>query len=474
MSWHPMFARTVYRTQEHLLKRSTFDGWRDLEQTQWLSRSEIESLQEKRLNALLKVALDHSPWHARRIREAGLESDVRHHTLTLADLRRLPWMDKRDAREHVDALVWRDAPGGVHPYTTGGSSGEPLIFYFGRERQAADAANRMRAHRWWGVEPGEKELYLWGAPVELNKTDRVKRLRDALLNQHLLNAFEMSPIRMDEYCRFINHWQPACIFGYASSLALLAAHALSHSFRFALPGLKAVFATGEPLYPHQRELIEQAFGVPVAVEYGSRDGGYLAHQAPGGQLLQMSETVIIEILDPAGRPVAPGEAGEVVITNLATVAQPFIRYRTGDQAVLGQVQDSGGRGLHVLDEVLGRQTDFVVREDGTMMHALALIYVMRATEGVGRFKCIQHAPLELEVQVVPDARWNEVSAKQVVEGMRARLGENLRVNLKLVDAIPAEASGKYRYVVSRVQLGDELQQAAAIPPQDGLAREGVQ
>jgi phenylacetate-CoA ligase len=459
MSVTAWFSRAVFRAQEAVMQRPTFSMFAELERTQWLSRASIEGYQSQRLNQLLACALAHSPWHAARLRAACLDDAVRAGRVTLADLARLPLMDKRDARENVESIVWRGVPGGVYKYTTGGSSGEPLIFYFGRERQAADAANRMRAHRWWGVEPGDKELYLWGAPVELNKTDRIKTLRDKLLNQRLLNAFEMSPTRMDEYCRIINQWQPACLFGYASSLALLAAHAEARNFRFSLPGLKAVFATGEPLYPHQRELIERVYGVPAAVEYGCRDGGYLAHQVPGGQLLQMSETVIIEVLDEAGQPVQPGEMGEVVITNLATAAQPFIRYRTGDQARLGSAPDSGGRGLHVLEAVLGRQTDFVVREDGTLMHALALIYVLRAAEGVAQFKCIQHTPTDLEVLVVPNQQWNESSVIALIAGLRARMGESLRVDLKLLEAIPAEASGKHRYVVSYVRLDNDLRQA---------------
>ncbi len=135
--------------------------------------------------------------------------------MTLADLPRLPTMNKRDARDNVEQLVWRGVPGGVFQYTTGGSSGEPLIFYFGRTRQASDAAGRMRARRWWGVEPGEREVYLWGAPVELNKTDRIKTLRDRLVNQLVLNAFAMSPERMDEYLDALQAWQPKCLYGYA-------------------------------------------------------------------------------------------------------------------------------------------------------------------------------------------------------------------------------------------------------------------
>ena len=176
-------------------------------------------------------------------------------------------------------------------------------------------------------EPGEREVYLWGAPVELNKTDRIKTLRDRLVNQLLLNAFEMSPARMDDYLAAIQAWNPKAIYGYASSLALLAAHAESRGVRPRLPALRVVSTTGEPLFPHQRELIERVFGVPVSVEYGARDAGLMALQSPDGTLLQMSETHLIEVLDDAGNPV---EEGEAVITSLVSEAQPFIRYRTGD------------------------------------------------------------------------------------------------------------------------------------------------
>jgi phenylacetate-CoA ligase len=103
----------------------------------------------------------------------------------------------------------------------------------------------------------------------------------------------------------------------------------------------------------------------------------------------------------------------------------------------------------------------VVREDGTIMHALAVIYVLRAVEGVGQFKCIQHSQLDMEVQIVPDAAWNEQSAQTVRQGLRARLGKNLRVTLTILENIPPEASGKYRYVVSHVDLASELKRAAA-------------
>jgi phenylacetate-CoA ligase len=461
MSAPAWFARGVYRAQEAAMHRPTFAMLAEIERTQWLSRGEVEACQARRLNQLLQTALLHSPWHAHRMHAVGLEATVRDGVMTLADLARLPTMNKRDARENVEQLVWHRAPGGVFQYTTGGSSGEPLIFYFGRTRQASDAAGRMRARRWWGVEPGEREAYLWGAPVELNKTDHIKTLRDRLVNQLVLNAFAMSPERMDNYLDTLERWQPKCLYGYASSVALLAAHAEGRRRRLRLPQLRVVCTTGEPLYPHQRELIARVYGAPVANEFGSRDIGFTAHEAPGGQMLLMSESHIVEVLDETGQPVAPGEAGEAVITGLTSLVQPFIRYRTGDVLRLSSAPATGGQGLHVLAEVTGRQTDFVVAADGRVMHALAVIYVLRAVPGITQFKCIQHSLERMEVQIVPNTGWNEAARNAVVAGLHARLGEALKVELRMLDDIPPEASGKHRYVVSHVPLAETLKQAAA-------------
>ena len=450
----------VYPLQERALHRPTFPYLARLERSQWLSRADLEQLQQERLRALLEVAYVHSPWHRERMEGAGLRPE------DLTDLgvfRRLPLMDKAQAATHRDRLVWKGVAGGAFQYNTGGSSGQPLIFYFGRNRQASDAAGRIRARRWWGVEVGEPEVYVWGAPVELSRTDWVKTVRDRLLNQLVLNAFAMSPDRMDRYLDAIEAFRPRCIYGYASSVALLAAHARERGRRLRLPELKVVCTTGEPLYDHQRAMLGEAFGVPVANEFGSRDIGFTAHETPHGQMLLMSESILLEVLDPEGNPVAPGETGEAVMTGLCSEAQPFIRYRTGDVVRMSPEPDRDGRGLHVVAEVLGRQTDFLMGSDGTIMHALAGIYVLRAVEGVGEFKIVQHDTRNLEVLVVPNPRWQAEMTALIVSGLQKRLGEDVRVEVKLVDGIPPEASGKHRYVVSHVRLDRGLDSAVSHP-----------
>jgi hypothetical protein len=99
---------------------------------------------------------------------------------------------------------------------------------------------------------------------------------------------------------------------------------------------------------------------------------------------------------------------------------------------------------------VGRTTDFVVRSDGAIMHALAVIYVLREVDGISQFKFIQHALRDVEVLVVPGAQWTPASHDKVMAGLAARLGNDVRIVIRIVDAIPVEASGKYRYVVSHV------------------------
>jgi len=93
------------------------------------------------------------------------------------------------------------------------------------------------------------------------------------------------------------------------------------------------------------------------------------------------------------------------------------------------------------------------------MHALAVIYVLRAVEGVGEFRIVQHSLKDIEVLVVPNARWQESGPAEIETGLQKRLGGDIRIDLRLLGSIPVEASGKHRYVISRVSLSDGLQVA---------------
>jgi phenylacetate-CoA ligase len=163
-----------------------------------------------------------------------------------------------------------------------------------------------------------------------------------------------------------------------------------------------------------------------------------------------AEDVVLETVDSAGNAVPPGEPGEIVVTHLASRDYPFIRYRTGDVAVLDDRMCPCGRGLPMIRELQGRSTDFVVARDGTVMHGLALIYVLRELPGVAGFKIVQESLSLTRILVVPGDGYTDETTARIRAGIAKRLGPDVEVQVELVSEIAPERSGKYRYVMSRV------------------------
>ena len=439
----------VFPLQERLKKHSTVADRRAMEDSQWWPRARLEALRVQRLRALLTHAAAHVPYYRDLFARIGFDPAA---VFSLTDLQQLPFLDKPLIRAHTDALKADDARG-LARFNTGGSSGVPLIFYIGLERVSRDVAAKWRATRWWGVDIGDPEIVLWGSPIELGAQDRVRLLRDRLMRTRLLPAFEMSDAKVEGFIDEIRALRPKMLFGYPSAFAHIARHAQRQGVRMDDLGIKVVFVTSERLYDHQRTLIEQSFGAPVANGYGGRDAGFIAHQCPSGSLHITAEDVVVEIVDREGRVLPPGESGEIVVTHLATRDFPFVRYRTGDVGVLAAPDDAPcacGRTLPVLKEVQGRSTDFIVARDGTVMHGLALIYIVRDMPGVAGFRIDQESLDLTRVKVMTEPGFPADGDARIRAGMKARLGESVEVVVEHVAQIAAEGSGKFRYVVSKV------------------------
>ena len=443
-----LVSKVLFPLHERLKGHDSVARRKALETSQWMGQAELHSLQLQRLNALLAEAGRQVPYYRELftrlgIKPGGLDS--------LTDLQRLPLLTKALIAANCDALKNEQA-GKLASLSTGGSSGEPLRFFIGKDRVSHDVAAKWRATRWWGVDIGDPEMVVWGSPIELGAQDLLRASRDKLMRTELLPAFEMSASRLDGFIAAIRRKRPAMLFGYPSALSHIARHARERGIAMDDLGIKVAFVTSERLYEEQRALISRVFGCPVANGYGGRDAGFIAHECPAGGMHLSAEDVIVELLDPTGRPVAPGKAGEIVVTHLATRDFPFIRYRTGDIAVMDDQQCACGRGLPMLQEIQGRTTDFVIAADGTVLHGLALIYILRDLPGLRAFKVIQHSRECTEVQLVPessaDPGANPIATSAIINGFKRRLGAAVEIRVKIVEAIEAETSGKFRYIVS--------------------------
>ena len=443
-----LVSELLFPLHERLKGHDSHLRLRELETTQWLDATKLAELQLRNLRRFL-IAIDRTvPYYTRLFAESRfVPADL----ASRADLAKLPFLTKPLIRENVDRLKARGA-GKLIRYNTGGSSGEPLVFYMGPDRVSHDVAAKWRATRWWGVDIGDPEIVVWGSPIELGAQDRLRRIRDRLLRTELLPAFDMSEKNLDRFIERIKMRRPKMLFGYPSALAYIAQHAERRHERLDGLGIRVAFVTSECLYDHQRKQIERTFGCRVANGYGGRDSGFIAHECPMGSLHITAEDLVVELIDGDGRPVADGEPGEIVITHLATRAFPFVRYRTGDVGVMGERACACGRGLPTLREVQGRATDFVVASDGTVLHGLALIYVVRDLPGIRTFTIVQESLDRTRVSIVPERGFDDRLRNTIREGIQARLGRKVAVDVDVVESIAAESSGKHRYVKSRVSI----------------------
>jgi phenylacetate-CoA ligase len=162
-----LVANALFPLQERLKKHDTVKVRQAMEESQWWPQQRILEQQAARLRDFLPTSAATSvlprPVRPDRLRPA--EGDRAGRLAGAA----LPHQ-VGDPREQ-DTLRADDAQG-LARFNTGGSSGEPLIFFIGTERVTHDVAAKWRATRWWDVDIGDPEIVVWGSPIELGSRTR--------------------------------------------------------------------------------------------------------------------------------------------------------------------------------------------------------------------------------------------------------------------------------------------------------------
>ncbi|WP_018876694.1 phenylacetate--CoA ligase family protein [Thioalkalivibrio sp. ALE31] len=443
-------ARGLFPLQERLKGHPTVRHLRALEASQWWTAEGLRHLQDQRLRHLVEQVARQVPFYREWwAQQGGAPADFS----GIDDLQRLPVVDKVLIREQGEA--WRaEGAGNLEAQRTSGSSGEPLSFWLGADRIGMDIAARWRATRWWGVDVGDRELVLWGSAVENEAQNRVRAWRDRLFRSHLVPARDLNPDRLDRIIEQIRQRRPRMLFGYPSVLSRVVWRARERGQRLDDLGIRVAFTTSEVLRPEWREVIGDVLGCGVANEYGARDAGFIARECPAGGMHITAEALIVEILDDEGRPVPPGESGNIVVTNLTGPEFPFIRYRTGDRGTLDPRLCPCGRGLPLLRDVEGRANDGLIAADGAWVHGSRFNYLMRELPGLRAYKVIQHDRNRVEVLLNLAAPLPTEVEERLRHAIVDALGQAIHVEVHVVDVIPPEPNGKHRHVVCRVPAPD--------------------
>lgn len=444
-----LVRNVTYPLHERLKGQRTVEAFSRVRGRDRWSPEDLMAHQLDRLRHTITRAYERSSFYRSRFDEAGVSpGDLR----SLDDLARFPLIDKSHLRRHrEEMLVVGDAERSqLVKMRTSGSTGEPTIFYSDRQRIAHEWAVCWRARSWWGLDWGDRWFWLWGSKIELSSRKLVKKIRNRLLNRELLSSYKMSDALMASYVRRWRRCRPRYMYAYSSSAYLLARYILEQEVDLSPLAPRVIFTTADQLYPQMRETIERAFHSPVAEEYGSRDGGFVAHECPEGRSLHVhADRVVLELV--AGdRPAAPGELGEIVLTLLDAVGLPLIRFRTGDLARPATGSCPCGRSLPVISSIEGRQLDMVQNREGQLIHAFALLDSMEDVEGLHQFRIIQEEHDRLVVEMVMADEDQPIPEEVVKTRMEKAFGHPLRVEFRRVESVQIEGSGKHRLVVSRI------------------------
>lgn len=444
---------SVFDATHWMITRDVEHYYEALQKSQWLSAGQIRELQDEKLRRLLRHAYRNVPYYRERMREAGLHpQDIRGQ----ADLHKLPMLTKDDVRRHLhfDILSENHDKADVLRITTSGSTGEPFVCYADKAQLEFRWAATLRSQEWTGYQFGDPCVRLWHQTLGMSRSMALREQADAALsNRKFIPVFEMAEDRLIAMVRSIAEHQPVLVDGYAEALDFLAQFLKSHGDLAVRP--KAVMSSAQTLPDSSRTLIEEAFGCKVFDKYGAREFSGIAYECDAHMGHHVvAEGYIVEVLK-NGRPAAPGEVGEVVITDLNNYCLPFIRYRIGDLAVAMDPEQgcSCGRGLPLLGQVEGRVQSIIRGTHGRFLPGTFFAHYLKEFDHAIRvFQVVQHRPNAMEFHIVKGGRYSDTVLEEILTTFRQYLGDDMEIEVKHVENVDLVRTGKRLAAVSHLPV----------------------
>jgi len=421
---------------------------RKLQEMEGWSRERLERYQGGRLEALVRFAALEVPHYRDLFRGLSLDAgDVR----SLADLEKLPLLDKRPLREAPERFL---AGGRQSPFLAGaltsGTTGAPLRLYRDLRSICWEEARLRRWRGRAGILRRDRRAVLRGdsfiPPTEATAEPWLLDWPSRLL---MVSSYHLREALLPAILRRLLQFRPQAVEGYPGALTDLARYLKRVGVRVPV---RAVLASSEQVYAHQRALLREAFEADVFDQYGMAERAALASECRLHRLHVDMECSIVEVVRPDGSPCAAGEVGEIVGTNLTNVAMPLIRYRTGDVGRLATEPCECGLDRPHLEELQGRDDDWVAAADGTRFSPTILTFPFETVEGVEESQIFHGSPGRLLIKLVPAPGYPDQELRAATSFIRAdldrRLGGGWQIEFAIVPEIAKDSNGKFRWIVS--------------------------
>jgi phenylacetate-CoA ligase len=447
----PIFAQNLACTWagwQRARARFSPHFWRRLaewEQTVSSPLSTLRAVQRDRLDQLVRRARSHVPFYKELPPPSTADDDEEAIARTLAQI---PPLEKKTYREQPDAFLARDVPEKrLRRGKTSGTTGMALPLWYTPETLAEEYATVWRQRRSFGTRLWDSNLTFNGQTVVPFRQSQPPFWRtNRWGRQTLFSLYHMSPENLRVYVDAIHRIPARYAQGYPSSLHLVGRALLEENRPLPRGRLAAVYVSSESLLAFQRETIEKAFGAPVRDRYGTSEFAVSMTSCSENRLHVDEEFCIVEV--EVEEETESYVRGPLLVTALANDATPFLRYRIGDVGTRLKHACTCGRKGEVFLDVDGRIEDYVMTPDGRLVGRLD--HIFKEQLDIAEAQILQETCDSVRVKIVARPGWDAESKRSLLKETRSRLGDEIRIHLEFVDAIPRESNGKFRAVKSRV------------------------
>lgn len=415
----------------------------------WQSRAELATFRDARLRQLLEHAYERVPHYRKLFDRHRLHP---RHIRGVVDLDLIPVTSKQDLRGLASQQVVASGRDTARLLTarTSGATGEPFVI---RRTWLEDKQHHLLRHRAFaslGVRLRDCRVAVGlTRPGDPNDRKLIGRTLRAL---GIGRAFRLDGMQQPEVIvSQLRQLRPDVITGMPGILCGVADYLASSGGQPVHPRLMIV--GGEMLTSVMQRRLTEVFRAPLRQTYASHEFPLLGWECTRtGEFHICDDGVILEVLH-EGRPVQPGEQGEVFATNLNAFAMPFIRYRLGDIVTRGEDRCGCGKPFSTVRNIQGRSIDFFTLPDGRMVHPYQLLRTFMAggDSWIQQYQLLQERRDHIVLRVIPIGAAVSEHISRVERSVLPLLGPGVEFRVQLLDHLPLEQSGKFRAARSLVQ-----------------------
>ena len=106
-----------------------------------------------------------------------------------------------------------------------------------------------------------------------------------------------------------------------------------------------------------------------------------------------------------------------------------------------------------MDDVTTKAEDTLTLKDGRLISPSVLTHPFKPMNSVEESQIIQREHDRIVIKIVPRKDYSEADTQHLIREMKNRLGEEVRIEIQMVDRLDRTNSGKFRWVISEVPLG---------------------